>query len=88
MEIKSRSRRTQVEPLRRSEQNLAATLYQGTLTLPLAHQAACSEWRDVRRVCQLLVRDLEFNTARCLPADGASKGQQHLSNSLPNSVTG
>jgi hypothetical protein len=29
--------RTQEQPFRRSEQNLAATLYQGVVTLPLAH---------------------------------------------------
>ena len=83
-EIESRSHRMQEQPFRRSEQNLATTLYQSSLTLPLAHQAACSEWRDVRRVSQLLVCDREFNPIRRFLADSAGKGHEYLSKSLPN----
>jgi hypothetical protein len=80
--------RLQKQPFGRPEQDLAATLYQRTVTLPLAHQAACGKCCDVRRVSQLLICDFEFNTTRGFLADSAGKSHEYLGSSFPNSVAG
>jgi hypothetical protein len=61
-ERKPRSGRMQEEPLGRAEEDFAATLYDGTIALPFAQEAACGERRNICCARQLLVRGIEFET--------------------------
>jgi len=47
---------------RRAEYNLATALLPPAGALPLAHKAAYGENGDVRRACQILIRDVELDT--------------------------
>jgi hypothetical protein len=52
----------QEEPLGRAEEDFAATLYDGTIALPFAQEAACGKRRNICCARQLLVRGIEFET--------------------------
>ncbi len=78
----------QKQPFRRSEQNLAAAFYYGTVTLPPAHQATCGEGRDIRRICQLFVCDLQEHITRRFFADRPGQSNEYLSNPLSRRMAG
>jgi hypothetical protein len=57
------------KPLPTTKQYSASDFFHSTAALPLAQQAACREWRDVCRIGQLLIGDIEVDSIRTFPAN-------------------
>src|SRR5277367_1066414 len=78
--------RTQEQPLRRTQPQLATALYEGAAASPLTDQAAYRESRDVRCIRQLFIGDIEENTTRRFLANCAGKTSDYLSNTLSSGI--
>jgi hypothetical protein len=57
------------KPLRTTKQYSASDFFHSTVALPLAQQSAGREWRDVCRIGQLLIGDIEVDSIRIFPAN-------------------
>jgi hypothetical protein len=77
---------TQEHAFWRPEQDLAATLYDGTVSSPLAQQTACGERGDVRRARQLLICGVNLNTAWNFLANNPCQTNQNMSKSLASRI--
>ena len=74
------------KPLRGVEQDLAATLLQDALTLPLAHEATYGEQVDVGRVRQLFIGDVQNEAIGNPVPNGLRKTHQKVGKFLPSRV--
>lgn len=74
------------KPMRRTEQDLAATLLQDALTLPLVQQATHVKETDVGRVRQLFIGDVQKEAIGNPLPNSFGKTHQNVSKFLPSRV--
>ena len=74
------------KPLRRAEQDLAATLLQDALTLPLAQQATHVKEINVGRVRQLFIGDVQNEAIGNPLPNSLRKTRQNMGKFLPSRV--
>src|SRR5271163_2799155 len=76
----------QKKPLWGTHHDTAAILGDRAPALPLAQQATCREGRNIGRVWQLLVCDVELNAARDLVANALCKARKYATKSLSSVI--
>ena len=74
--------------LGKAEQDLATTLRKGAAAIPFAQETACREWRDVRCVRQVLVRDSNLDALLNIPANIAGEIEECLGQPQTGAMAG